>query len=149
MSLAMTREEREAFLAGVHVAVLALPEPGRGPLAVPIWYAYEPGGQILLVTEAGSRKGRLLRERPRVSLVVQDETPPYRYVSVEGPVVGLEPADLERHTRPLAHRYLGPERGDAYLAATGDEEGRGGSIAVFIRPERWLTVDYRKAWGDG
>ena len=34
----MTKEERAAFLADVHVGVLAVDEPGRGPLSLPIWY---------------------------------------------------------------------------------------------------------------
>jgi nitroimidazol reductase NimA-like FMN-containing flavoprotein (pyridoxamine 5'-phosphate oxidase superfamily) len=50
MRLSMTHAERDAFLAGVHVGVLSIPEPGRGPLAAPIWYGYEPGGEIWLVT---------------------------------------------------------------------------------------------------
>jgi hypothetical protein len=37
MSLAMTKQEREAFLAEVHVGVISIPEPGRGPLTVPVW----------------------------------------------------------------------------------------------------------------
>jgi nitroimidazol reductase NimA-like FMN-containing flavoprotein (pyridoxamine 5'-phosphate oxidase superfamily) len=36
--LSMSAEQREAFLSEVHVAVLAVDEPGRGPLALPIWY---------------------------------------------------------------------------------------------------------------
>lgn len=39
----MTPDEREAFLGGVHVGVLAIEEAGRGPLAVPIWYLYRDG----------------------------------------------------------------------------------------------------------
>jgi len=108
----MSRAEREAFLAGVHVGVISVAEPGRGPLAVPIWYAYEPGGEILVVTDRDSRKGRLLAQARRFSLVAQTETAPYQYVSVEGPVVAIEPADLERHLRPMARRYLGREMGD-------------------------------------
>jgi hypothetical protein len=45
----------------------------------------------------------------------------------------------------LAHRYLGRELGDRYLA--GSSEGRDGSIVVRLRPERWLSVDYGKAFG--
>jgi hypothetical protein len=46
MSLAMTVAERQAFLAQVHVAVLAVAgEDGRAPLAVPVWYDYRPGGE--------------------------------------------------------------------------------------------------------
>ena len=91
----------------MHVAVLALTELGRGPLAVPIWYGYEPGGDIWFTTERDSHKGRLLTEGARVSLCVQTETAPYQYVSVEGPVTKIEPSSIERDTRPLAHRYLG------------------------------------------
>ncbi len=144
MSLAMTRSEREAFLAGVHVGVLSIAEEGRGPLSVPIWYGYEPGGELRLVTERGSRKGRLLARATRVSLCVQTETPPYQYVSVEGPVVALEDADVERDVRPLARRYLGRELGDRYVETTGATGARGGSVLVRVRPERWLSVDYRK-----
>jgi PPOX class probable F420-dependent enzyme len=142
----MSRAEREAFLADVHVGVLSIPEPGRGPLAVPIWYGYEPGGDVVVVTGAASRKGRLLLASPRVSLCAQSEAPPYRYVSVEGAVVSVAPADRERDVRPLARRYLGPELGDRYVEATdGSEE----SVVVRIRPERWLTVDYAKEWSVG
>jgi PPOX class probable F420-dependent enzyme len=142
----MTRNEREAFLAAVHVGVLSVAEDGRGPLTVPIWYAYEPGGELRLVTERDSRKGRLLAQARRCSLCVQSETPPYQYVSVEGPVVALEDADLERDVRPLARRYLGRELGDRYVESTGGEEARGGSVLVRMRPERWLSVDYRKQY---
>jgi nitroimidazol reductase NimA-like FMN-containing flavoprotein (pyridoxamine 5'-phosphate oxidase superfamily) len=144
MSLAMTRSEREAFLAALHVGVLSLAEEGRGPLSVPIWYAYEPGGELRMVTERDSRKGRPLARVRRASLCVQGETPPYQYVSVEGPVVALEDADLERDVRPIARRYLGRELGDRYVEATGGSPARGGSMLVRVRPERWLSVDYRK-----
>jgi nitroimidazol reductase NimA-like FMN-containing flavoprotein (pyridoxamine 5'-phosphate oxidase superfamily) len=144
MILAMTRAEREAFLAGLHVGVLALADGAKGPLAAPIWYAYEPGGELWLVTGRDSRKGRLLAQGRRIGFVVQSETPPYQYVSVEGSVVALEDADVERDVRPLARRYLGRELGDRYVEATGGTDARGGSVLVRVRPERWLSVDYRK-----
>ena len=144
MSLTMTRAERERFLAEVHVGVISVAEPGRGPLAVPIWYGYTPGGEVWIVTERTSRKGRLLEQAGRFSLVAQTEAPPYRYVSVEGRIVSIAPVDVERDTRPLAHRYLGRERGDGYIEATGGAEARSGDIVVRMRPERWLSTDYSK-----
>jgi nitroimidazol reductase NimA-like FMN-containing flavoprotein (pyridoxamine 5'-phosphate oxidase superfamily) len=45
VSLAMTKDEREAFLAALHVGVISLEDPGHGPLTVPIWYAYEPAAK--------------------------------------------------------------------------------------------------------
>ena len=58
MSLTMTRTEREEFLAGVHVGVLGVTEPDGGALAVPIWYGYEPGGDIWIITGKTSRKAK-------------------------------------------------------------------------------------------
>ena len=147
MSLAMTKREREEFLAAVHVGVISIPERGRGPLTVPIWYAYERGGHLSIVTDKDSRKGRLLEAAPRFSLCAQTESPPYKYVSVEGPIASIEAADLERDLRPLAHRYLGPDLGDRYVEATGAESARSTSVVVRMRPERWLTVDYAKQFG--
>ena len=144
MSLVMTRQEREAFLADVHVGIISIAENGRAPLSVPIWYGYAPGGELWVVTERGSRKGRLLEKARRFSLCVQTETPPYKYVSVEGPITEIAASTLERDERPLAHRYLGPEMGERYLEATGGADARGDNVVVRMRPERWLTVDYRK-----
>jgi nitroimidazol reductase NimA-like FMN-containing flavoprotein (pyridoxamine 5'-phosphate oxidase superfamily) len=50
----MTQQERETFLADAHIGIICISDPGRGPLAVPIWYAYNPGGELRIMT-AGSR----------------------------------------------------------------------------------------------
>ena len=142
MSLAMSVEQREQFLADLHVGIICIPRKTRGPLAVPIWYDYEPGGEVWMVTGKSSRKGKLLETASRLSLCVQTETPPYKYVSVEGPIVAIEPAHGERHIRPLAHRYLGTRGGDRYMESL--EADAGSSILVRMRPERWLTTDYGK-----
>lgn len=147
MSLAMTLKEREAFLAAVHVGIIAVPDEGRGPLAVPVWYSYDPGGELRLVTGRTSRKGQLLERAKRFSLCAQTETPPYKYVSVEGPIIAIAPADLERDRRPLAHRYLGPQRGDAYIEQARGEPEYADNVLIRMRPERWLTVDFAKEDG--
>jgi nitroimidazol reductase NimA-like FMN-containing flavoprotein (pyridoxamine 5'-phosphate oxidase superfamily) len=145
--LAMTRQEREAFLADVHVGIISISDEGRGPLTVPIWYAYDARGELRVVTDRASRKGQLLARAGRFSLCVQTETPPYKYVSVEGPIIATEAADLERDLRPLAHRYLGSDMGDRYIEQTRDAHQRVENVLIRMRPERWLTVDYAKEFG--
>ncbi len=145
MSTAMTKEEREAFLADVHVAVISIPEVDRGPLTVPVWYAYEPGGEVLIWTSGTSRKARLLQQAERFSLCVQQETQPYKYVSVEGPVLAIEPIHLERHLRPLVYRYLGPDEGERFIEQLGGSSAGTGDILIRMRPERWLSEDYSKS----
>ena len=138
----MTKDEREQFLAGVHVGVLSIPT-GAAPLTAPIWYGYEPGGDLHVMIEATSRKGRLLREGTQVSLVAQDEAMPYKYVTVEGTVTDLSPCHDPDVALALAQRYLGEEMGRDYAESTPLD----GSIRVTIRPVRWLSVDYGKAAG--
>ena len=101
----MTAAEREEFLAGVHVGVLgvAVGTAGR-TLAVPVWYSYQPGGLLTVLTGRRSRKAAAIRSASRFSLCVQDDSPPYRYVSVEGPVVSadeLDPAERLAMAPPL------------------------------------------------
>jgi hypothetical protein len=146
MSLAMTKEEREAFLADVHVGVISIEREGEAPLSAPIWYDYEPDVGLRVITERGSRKGRALERAGRFTLVAQTEAPPfYQYVSVSGPVISSGPADLEAHRRPMAHRYFGPELGDLYVSGGGDGE----AWLYTMKPERWLSVDYAKVRQQG
>ena len=86
MSLVMTAQEREEFLAGVYICVVAVNREGRAPLAVPIWYDYTPGGEVLLWIDRGSVKETVIRAAGRISICAQVETAPYRYATVEGPV---------------------------------------------------------------
>jgi nitroimidazol reductase NimA-like FMN-containing flavoprotein (pyridoxamine 5'-phosphate oxidase superfamily) len=144
MPFAMTKKEREAFLAEVHVAIISIADGERGPLAVPIWYDYEPGGEAWILTDRGSRKGKLLEAAGRFSLCVQTEAPPYKYVSIEGSIVAIEDYDVEKHLRPMARRYLGEQLGDSYVEQTASDPESGGGVLVRLRPEQWLTVDYSK-----
>ena len=56
----MTQQEKETFLADLHVGVMGFNDPGAGPLTVPIWYDYSPGGQLWVITGKQSRKSKLL-----------------------------------------------------------------------------------------
>jgi len=112
---------------------------------VPVWYAYEPGGEIRLWTGGRSAKRKLLERRGRFSLCVQCETPPYRYASVEGAVVGIEAADYERDVCALAYRYLGHEGGDRYLEELGGPNAVADDVLIRLAPERWFSEDFSKA----
>lgn len=143
MPAPMTRAEREAFLAGLHVGLVAVDEAGEGPLVVPVWYLYEPGGEIMIVTRPQARKAALLVPGTRVAFCAQTEELPPKYVSVRGRVVSAAPADVERDVKPVVRKYLGAEVGDAYVDGTrpnGTDE-----IVVRIRPTRWYSRDFAKS----
>ncbi|MEV7782392.1 pyridoxamine 5'-phosphate oxidase family protein [Kitasatospora sp. NPDC088351] len=144
MSFSMSATERESFLAAVHVGVLAIAdegiEPDRGVLAVPIWYSYRPGGVLTILTGRHSAKARRIRAAGRFALCAQQEEPPCRYVSVEGPVVEIEDRLDPAERAALAHRYMPPATARAYLAATTEQLTA--DIAIRMRPEHWYSADF-------
>ena len=142
MWVAMSAAEREEFLAGVRVGVLsAATGTGGRTLAVPVWYSYQPGGLVTVLTGRRSRKAAAMRAAGRFGLCVQDASPPYRYVSVEGPVVSEEQLDPAERLA-MARRYLGAEGGARYVADNPDPERQ--NVAFRMRPERWLSQDQGK-----
>ena len=138
--LSMSVEEREAFLADLHVGIIGIERSDGPPLTVPIWYDYVPGGEVWVLTDGDSLKGRLLERAGRFSLCAQTETSPYSYVSVEGSAT-IRPSDVEADSRPMARRYLGLKMGDWY---TDNVPHGARPIRVAMTPERWFTVDYSK-----
>ncbi|MBB1246740.1 pyridoxamine 5'-phosphate oxidase family protein [Streptomyces durbertensis] len=135
----LSREEREQFLTEPHIGALAV-EAGadRGPLVIPVWYDYEPGGELWIVTEADSRKARLISEAGRFSLMAERLEPSVRYVSVEGPVSEIRPA-TEAEDTAMAERYLGEEGAAEYLKTRGPQFGE--LVTVRMRPKRWNSSD--------
>ncbi|HLS77559.1 MAG TPA: pyridoxamine 5'-phosphate oxidase family protein [Nocardia sp.] len=133
----LNREEREQFLSQPHVAALSVAVPGRGPLVVPIWYQYRPGGLPWVLTGPDSTKMRHIREAGRFSLMVHQESPAVRYVSVEGPLAEVTPVTDAQHLEMVA-RYLPPEKVEPYLRMA---EGFGPQVVVSMRPEHWLSAD--------
>lgn len=140
MSLTMSSSERESFLSDLHVGIISIPRATKGPLTVPIWYDYQPGGEVWVITDTDSIKGKLLAKASRISLCAQTEAAPYQYVSIEGPFT-TRPSTQEE-LLAMAIRYLGEEQGQAYAANSAG--GGEGSIIVSIAPETWYSVDYNK-----
>lgn len=130
----MPETDRQQYLAGVHVGVIAVERADRAPFAVPIWYAYEPGDEVVLWTQIGTVKERLIRAAGRFSITVQDEHPPYRYVTADGDVTSIDSAE-QPEALAIAVRYLGEEAGAAFTAGHLAET----SVMIRMRPQRWLS----------
>ena len=139
MPRVFTESERQEFLAAKHVGVLSVAAAdGRPPASVPIWYDYTAGGNIRISTGASSRKAKLIEQAQAVTLVAQNEEPPYQYVVVEGSVVDTTtPAPVDAR-EAIAIRYLGDEGGREFVRQMGNVD----SVLFTIRPDRWLTADF-------
>ncbi|WP_326685987.1 MULTISPECIES: pyridoxamine 5'-phosphate oxidase family protein [unclassified Streptomyces] len=145
MSTVMDSKQREDFLSSVHVGVLSVAsaaETGRAPLTVPVWYRYEPGGEVVCVMGSDSRKARLIEAAGEFSLCVQEESEPYRYVSVQGPATVLHDGGNMAEHRALAYRYLEPDAAEHYLS--GADFDLSATVTVQMRPRRWYSADFSR-----
>jgi Pyridoxamine 5'-phosphate oxidase len=137
--MALSKDEREEFLAQPHIAALSVyAGDARGPLTVPIWYQYTPGGEPWVLTGAGSRKARLIEASGYFSLMVERVDPTVRYVAVDGPVSRIQPSTDDQLVE-LTRRYMPPERVDAYLDYARNELGE--SVVIYLQPQHWLSAD--------
>jgi hypothetical protein len=141
----MTEKERQEFLAEPHIGVLSVAVGNdRPPHTTPIWYGYEPDGSITFFTETQGRKSRKARyiERAGVlSLTVQREEFPYKYVTVEGSVVGSHRPPSAEQMLAIAGRYLPEGAAQGFVEAELAQPGTG-PVLFTVRPDRWLTFDF-------
>ena len=143
MSPAMGTEERQAFLAGMHVGIFSVARAAGAPLSLPAWYTYAPGEELRVLLLPQDPRTEWLQEQRPVSLCVQDEMPPYRYVAVEGPVTALIPVQREQEYWPLILRYLPEMWAQGYLRHTWPEGDARGEAMLFahVRPDVWRAVN--------
>lgn len=141
----MTEHERQAFLVERHVAILSVAGDGRRPPhTTPVWYGYQPGGNLTFFTGTQgrtSRKTGLIERAGVLSLSVQRAEFPYKYTTVEGSVVQTDrPPSLEQ-VLAIVRRYL-PEKQAQGFAAAELTRSSPELVLFTIRPDRWLSFDF-------
>ena len=90
MDLRMSEDERQAFLAGVHIGVISIEREDGRRSRCRSGMATSPAAR-LGHHGTDSLKSKLLHQAQRFSRCVHtEEAPFYSYVSVDGPVVSVE-----------------------------------------------------------
>jgi nitroimidazol reductase NimA-like FMN-containing flavoprotein (pyridoxamine 5'-phosphate oxidase superfamily) len=141
----MTEQERKEFLAEPHVGVLSVAGGAdRPPHTTPVWYGYLPGGNITFFTGTQGRRSRkagLIEKAGVLSLTVHHEQFPYRYVTVEGTVVGADRPPSAEQVLAVVRRYLPEEQAQWFVKA--ELEDPSPEFVLFtIKPDRWLSFDF-------
>ena len=102
------------------------------PHVAPVWFVLD-GDTIVFNTGENTVKGKNLRRDPRVSLCVDDSTPPFAYVRVEGTVeLSAEPQALLSWATRIGGRYMGEALAETY----GKRNGVPGELLVRVTPTR-------------
>jgi PPOX class probable F420-dependent enzyme len=133
----MTPDEIRAFLLqGTRTAALATVRADGRPHVAPVWFTLD-GDDLLFTTGESTVKGANLRRDGRVALMVDDEEPPFAFVSIEGDVSLSDDLGTMRHWAiRIAARYMGEDQADAY----GKRNAVPGELLVRVRPTKIVAV---------
>jgi PPOX class probable F420-dependent enzyme len=101
------------------LAVLATYRPDGTALLSPVWHEWRDGG-FSVVTGSSGVKAAHLRRDPRASIVVCEQSPPYRGVELRC-TAQLRTAGVSDAVIRIASRYLSPEAGAVYAGTAGDD----------------------------
>jgi PPOX class probable F420-dependent enzyme len=127
----MTPTQVVRFLAyGTRTGKLATTHADGRPHVTPIWFVVD-GDDLVFTTAAESVKGRNLARDGRAAIAVDDQTPPYSYVMVEGTTqLSTDPEELLRWATQIGARYMGDHRSSEY----GRRNGVEGELLVRFTP---------------
>ena len=130
----------EALLNGPHLARLSTINPDGTPHTMPIWYEWRDN-QIHVSTQANQVKAKNMAREPRVTVLIDTESFPYRGVMIYG-TAELDFDDAERKRVSIFERYIGSRAG-AESAARG-LASKWDPVVAHITPTRMISFDYTK-----
>ena len=156
---AMSKEEIEKFLMqGTFTGKLATTKKDGSSHVVPIWFVFDSNNNdgrvsetekegyddIIFTTSSGSAKARNIERENRVSICVDDQTPPFSYVVIYGTarIQHCEQTQLFRFATKIAQRYVGKEVAELY----GKRNSAEGEVLVRIKLIRVIAEKDIAGW---
>jgi PPOX class probable F420-dependent enzyme len=115
MATPMSDEQRRAFLlAGTRTAILSTVRADGRPHAAPVWFVLD-GDVVVFNTGSTTVKGRNLARTGQATLTVDDPTPPFAFVIMEGTVeLADDPPDALEWASRIGARYMGADAGEQF-----------------------------------
>ena len=127
-----TAEQRAFLLEHNHTAKIATVRKDGHPHVTPVWFDLD-GDIIVFTTGHNSAKAMHIRRDTRVSICVDNETPPFSFLIIEGTAsLSDDMPALRFWATRLGGRYMGADRAEEY----GKRNGVPGELLVRITPTR-------------
>jgi PPOX class probable F420-dependent enzyme len=128
-------EYKQFLLTSTRTGKLATVTASGAPHITPVWFVLD-GDDLIFTTHETSLKAKHIQRDARVSLLVDDETPPYAYALVEGTAtLSAEPDDLLKWATAIGARYMGADRAEEF----GKRNGVPGEWVVRITPTKIIA----------
>ena len=146
------REIRKFLMHGTFTGKLTTVKKDGSPHVVPIWFVLDDQkerttrkvGDIVFTTYDGSVKARNIERDSRISICVDDQTPQFSFVTVDGiaKIFRYKQKELLKWATRIAERYMGKDKAEAY----GKRNSGEGEIVVRIKPTKILAEKDIAAW---
>jgi PPOX class probable F420-dependent enzyme len=100
-------------------AILAVTRLDGSPHVAPVWIdldrAADGTDEIVFMTSADTIKGKSILRDGRVSLCIDDERPPFSFVTIAGTATtSTDPDELLEWGTRIAARYMGADQAEGY-----------------------------------
>ncbi|MEU8825577.1 PPOX class F420-dependent oxidoreductase [Streptomyces sp. NPDC048636] len=137
MAQKMTKDQWQKFLSeGTRTGKLSTVRADGSPHIAPIWFLLD-GDDLVFNTGRDTVKGRNMARDGRVSLCVDDDRPPFSFVTVQGRAeLTDEVGQVRDWATRIAARYMGQDRAEEY----GARNGVPGELLVRVRIEKAIGV---------
>ena len=127
-----TDKQRAFLLYGTRTGKLATTRADGRPHVAPVWFQMD-GDTLVFTTGQNTVKAKNIRRDSRVSLCVDDETPPYAYMMIEGTAtLSHDPDALLYWATRIGGRYMGEDLAETY----GRRNAVPGELLVRITPTK-------------
>ncbi len=152
----MSKKEIKKFLMqGTFTGKLATVKKDGSSHVVPIWFVLDSGNKggrgrkgkdhdIIFTTDHKSAKAKNIQHDNRVSICVDDQTPPFSFVVVYGTakIQHYKQRELFRFATKIAQRYMGKENAELY----GRRNSTEGEVLVRITPTKIIGEKDIAGW---
>jgi PPOX class probable F420-dependent enzyme len=132
------------LMQGTLTGKLATVKKDNSPHIVPVWFVMDEsrkrgGGlsDIVFMTGVESLKAKNIQHNNKISFCVDDQTPPFSFVTVFGiaRIYHYDHTKLFKWTTKIAERYMGKDMAEAYGKSNSGED----EIIIRIKPTRILA----------
>ncbi len=134
----MSHDEYLKFMLDhARTAKVATASSDGRPHVAPVWFEMD-GETIIFTTWHTTVKAKHIRQNPRISLCVDDDTPPFSFVVVEGTaeIATPTPEEFLHWATRLAGRYMGPALADSY----GKRNAVPGELMIRVTPTKIIAT---------
>ncbi|MGA6922802.1 MAG: PPOX class F420-dependent oxidoreductase [Nitrososphaeraceae archaeon] len=147
----MSKAEIAKFLMqGTFTGKLATVKKDGSSHVVPIWFVLDNEnnrhkvGNIIFTTGESSTKANNIRQDNRVSICVDDQVPPFSFVTIFGiaKIYPYKRKEVLKWATKIAERYMGKSNAEAYGRRNSEE----GLITVIIKPSKIIGENKIAGW---